>query len=154
MGLHGTKARTLKRVDEVIGLILAGALMRDVLEYANSADPETGKEPWNVKRRTVEKYITLAYRRLARQSDETREQMLARHKAQRRALYARCVRTGDNANARAILKDEAELLGLYPARKVEMGGTMTLEVVEEIVEAPPRHTSNGHANGPAVPSAN
>jgi hypothetical protein len=45
-----------------------------------------------------------------------------RHLAQRRNLYAKALLAGDVRTAAAVLKDEAELLGLYPPKRTELTG--------------------------------
>jgi hypothetical protein len=49
----------------------------------------------------------------------SRKKLLRRHLAQRRTLYARAVNNGELRTALAVARDEAELLGLYPARQIK-----------------------------------
>jgi hypothetical protein len=100
-----------RRVQEVMQLILAGAEYHDVRQYAAEHD-------WGVSERQTRRYIAAAYRRIAEVMDREREEIFARHLMQRRALYARCLKANDLRAALGVLRDEAELHGLYPATKI------------------------------------
>lgn len=51
-------------------------------------------------------------------SQRDSKQLLGRHLMQRRALYARALKSNDHRTALQVLRDEAELQGLYPPTKV------------------------------------
>ena len=55
---------------------------------------------------------------IAESCRSSRKKLLRRHLAQRRNLYAKAVSSGDYRTALAALRDEAELLSLYPPKKV------------------------------------
>lgn len=96
-----------RRVDDVMQLVLAGAGLADIRQFASARG-------WDVSERQVRRYQELAYKRLAKTTNRNRKQLLGRHLQQRRALYARCVKDNDNRTALNVLRDEAALEGLYP----------------------------------------
>jgi hypothetical protein len=108
----GTRAEIEKRVKEVLDLILAGAEIYDILQFA-------AENEWNVKERQLRTYVSRAYDAIAAAAEKDRDRLLHRHLAQRRNLYARALNMGDLRTALAIAKDEATLLNLYPAEKRE-----------------------------------
>jgi hypothetical protein len=131
--MKSAKATILQRVEAVLSLRLLGAELPDIRQFASQQAP-----PWDVSDRQLWRYIEGADKRLAETLDKDRERCLNRHLAQRRALYSRCMAVSDYANARAILKDEAELLGLYPPKRTELTGanggpvqTATVELSED-----------------------
>jgi hypothetical protein len=105
------KATVITRVQEVSRLVLAGAEFADIRQFASD-------HGWQIGDRQVRRYIELVYERLAESTQRDREQLLGRHLMQRRALYARAVKSSDYRAALMILRDEAELSGLYPPTKV------------------------------------
>jgi hypothetical protein len=98
------------RVHDVLRLILAGAEFGDVRQYAS-------EHGWNISERQVRRYIEAAHKRFAKATRRDRTQLMGRHLMQRRALYARAIKASDLKTALQILRDEAELQGLYPAAK-------------------------------------
>ena len=94
---------------------LDGAEFHDVVQYAS-------EKAWNVGERQLWNYIAASDKLLAARREKDRDRLLARHVAQRRALYARSVNAADYRTALAVAKDEAELEGLYPAIKREVTG--------------------------------
>ena len=63
-----------------------------------------------------------ADRLMAESCRASRKKLLRRHLAQRRNLYAKAVAQGDVKTALAVLRDEAELLNLYPPKRSEISG--------------------------------
>jgi hypothetical protein len=100
------KVELQRRVGEVLQMRLLGAEFLDVAQHAEA-------QGWNVSERQLWRYVKAGDDLLARTLDMNRERLLNRHLAQRRALFARAMSTADYATARAVLKDEAELLHLY-----------------------------------------
>jgi hypothetical protein len=96
-----------KRVREVERLVVAGAEFPDIERFSAA-------QGWQVSRRQLRRYVTLAYERLSKAAKRDRRQLLGRHVTQRRALYAHSVKANDIRTALQILRDEAELEGLYP----------------------------------------
>jgi hypothetical protein len=71
---------------------------------------------WGLKDRQVRNYIRRADELLVERQDRGRRKVVARHLAQRQALYARALNAADHRTALAVLADEAKLRGLYPDR--------------------------------------
>ena len=105
------KATVLRRVQEVVRLLIAGAEFNEIRQYASDHD-------WQVSSRQVHRYVARAYKRLSKSGKRDREQLLARHLGQRRALYARAVKGNDVRAALQVLRDEAHLQGIYPPTKI------------------------------------
>jgi len=102
------KATINKRKQDVVRLLVAGAQFADLQRFATA-------QGWQVSDRQVRRYMKAAYRHLARAAKVDRNQLLGRHLAQRKALYAHSVKTNDVRAALQVLRDEAALEGLYPA---------------------------------------
>jgi hypothetical protein len=113
--MKSTQATVRQRVHEVLQLRLLGAEFHDIVQHAS----ENG---WGVGERQLWNYLARADDLLERTLETDRGKLFRRHVAQRRALYARAMAVSDYSTARAVLKDEAELLGLYPARRHELTG--------------------------------
>jgi hypothetical protein len=104
--MKSTNAEVQKRVEEVLQIRLLGAEFHDIQQHAAA-------QGWNVKDRQLWTYIHKSDELLAQTLETNREKLLNRHIAQRRALYARAMQVSDYRTALAVLKDDAELLGLY-----------------------------------------
>jgi len=105
------KATVVKRTNEVLKLLLAGAEFEDIRQY--SAD-----KGWDIRDRQLRRYQEIAYQRLAEATKHDEQQLLGRHLMQRRALYARALKGNDIRTALLVLKDEAALEGIYPPTKI------------------------------------
>ena len=110
------------RVSEIVKILLDGAQNLDVAEYISTKEAEPG--PWFVPDGSrplsysqVRRDIAKAEELIGECAKEDRQKLLNRHLAQRRRLYAAAVSQGDVRAALSVLADEANLLGLYPARK-------------------------------------
>src|SRR5262249_47926914 len=68
------------------------------------------------------RYIRRADQMIAESCRASRRKLLRRHLAQRRNLYAKAVSAGDYRTALAVVRDEAELQGLYADLRVKVGG--------------------------------
>ena len=106
-----TKAEMAARLREVTKLLLAGAEFAEIRQFAS-------ERQWDVSDRSIRRYMEKAYKRMADASRRDERQLLGRHLMQRRALYARCLKQGDHRTALAVLKDEADLQGVYPPTKI------------------------------------
>jgi hypothetical protein len=111
-----TKARILQRVEEVLRIRLDGAEFWDLREYAREKEKEVGSA-WELPKDgkpltdpTLWRYIRQADKLISESCRSSRKKLLRNHLAQRRNLYAKA--------ALAIKKDEAELLDLYPPKKI------------------------------------
>jgi len=113
--MKATKAEIAQRVSEILEIRLAGARFHDIVQYA-------AEKQWGVAERQLWNYIAASDKLLAAQLEPDRERLLTRHLAQRHYLYGRAVNAGDYRVALAALKDEAELLALYPAKRTELTG--------------------------------
>jgi len=100
------RSTTNRRINDVGKLLVAGAEFADIRQFALA-------QGWTVTDRQVRRYQEIAYKRLAKVTNRDRRQLLGRHLMQRRALYARSVKGNDNRTALAVLRDEAQLQGLY-----------------------------------------
>lgn len=121
--MKSTNAEVKRRVHEVFKLRLGGAEFADIREYASALE-----QSWNVSDSQIWRYIQSADELCEKYFDAKARHLLARHLLQRRQLYAHCLSAGDFRTALSVLKDEAELEGLYPAEKVALTDpTGTLE---------------------------
>src|SRR6516165_5704800 len=105
--MKATKATINQRVTEVLKLRVAGAEFSDIRDYAIA-------HGWDVSDSQLWRYVAKSDEALAAAVEKNRDKLVARHLAQRRLLYAKALETGDWRGALAALKDEAELLDLYP----------------------------------------
>jgi hypothetical protein len=105
----------IQRVHEILAIRLQGAEFHDVMQFA--AD-----KGWNLRERQIRNYIAKSDELLAKTLEPDRQKQYNRAVAQRHALYARCMSVADLSNARGVLKDLSDLLGLYPAKKTEITG--------------------------------
>jgi hypothetical protein len=112
---RATDAEMAKRVDEVLHCRLNGAEFHDLQSYAK-------EQGWGVSDRQLWRYVAQADALMQKTFDADRDKQFRRHVFQRRALYARAVQDGDYRTALAVARDEAQLLGLYPASKHVLTG--------------------------------
>ena len=113
--MKSTQATVRQRVDEVYRIRLLGAEFPDIRQHAS-------EQGWGVSDRQLWRYVAQGDRLLAETREKDRDKLLNRHVAQRRVVYARAMSVSDFRTALAALKDEGQLLGLYPARKHELTG--------------------------------
>ncbi len=110
--MKATKAEIAQRVNEILEIRLAGARFHDIVQYAS-------EKQWGVGERQLWNYVRASDERLAQTLEPDRERLLSRHLGQRQYLYAHAVSAGDYRAALSMLRDEAELQGLYPPAKVK-----------------------------------
>jgi hypothetical protein len=122
ISIKATKAVVARRIEEVLRIRLDGAEFWDVREYAREKEHEQGSA-WELKDGakalsdgTLWRYIGRADKLIAESCRASTKKLTRRHLAQRRNLYAKAVLAGDYRTALAALRDEAEMLGLYPAK--------------------------------------
>jgi hypothetical protein len=113
--MKSTKAEVMQRVEEILAIRLSGAEFWDVREYAR-------EKAWGVSDGQLYRYIAQADELIAQSLEKDRNKLLNRALAQRRALLARTMQVSDYRTALSILKDEADLCGLYPPAKHEHTG--------------------------------
>jgi hypothetical protein len=142
-----TEATIAKRVEEIVDLRLLGATAANIRQYAL-------EQKWNVSERNVYRYLADADKLIAKSNDKSRAKLLAWHQAARRALYARCMAVSDYGTAHRVMKDEAELLNLYPVKetkvKTEHSGKdgareILIKTIEVIHDSDPAPTDDGPA---------
>lgn len=169
-----TRAVIEQRVTEILDMRLAGAQFHDIQQHSR----ESG---WGSSVRQLWRYIAKTDEILAAKLEGDRGQLINRHLAQRKTIYAKTMQGGDYRTALSALQDEAELLGLYPdAKKAGGGGDVAVQVNVGLVALTPeqRRTEllgiidsvrerigsqkdsraingqNGHANGHCTTIAN
>jgi hypothetical protein len=116
------KALVARRVDELLRIRLDGAEDWDVRNYVREKQSEAGSA-WFLAEGEIPlsdsqiwRYQQRADKLMMATRSHNRRQVRNRHLAQRRNLYARAVTTGEIRTALAVLRDEAEMLGLYERR--------------------------------------
>jgi hypothetical protein len=131
------------RVRDLLRILLDGAEGWDLCEFVRDAEKEEGS-PWHLAEgeeplsySQIRRYAVKAEKLIAESCRTSRKRLLRKHQAQRRSLYATAVHQGDVRAAAMILKDLADLQGLYPAKGVAVagkdGGPIVLNIKEEIV---------------------
>jgi hypothetical protein len=110
-----TKLVIQQRVEEIFRLRLGGAEFHDIREYADATADQEGKprQPWGVSDTQLRRYIAKADALCKERFDAHAPYLLNRHLLQRRRLFAHAMEVGDYKTAHAVLKDEADLEGLY-----------------------------------------
>lgn len=101
-----------QRIDFVFGLILRGCRRYEVCEAV--------RKKWGGCNGTADRYLEVARKRLEVYLREKRETLFAEHIAVRRSLRERAVKAKDLRLELEVVRDEAKLLGLYPADRIEM----------------------------------
>jgi hypothetical protein len=142
--MRATEATIRARVDDILRVLLDGAQPWDIRQYV-ADQVAKGEPPWTVpdggkplSERQIRRYCDRADKLIAESCRTNRKKLLRRHLAQLRALSARAVASGQLGVARAIKRDEAELLDLYPAAKVKAqhsgpkGGPIPIIAVEAV----------------------
>jgi hypothetical protein len=123
-----TRAVARARTDDVIRLILDGAMPWDLRAYVAEQEAK-GEPPWTVPPHgkplspaPLKRYYRKAEQAIGETALADRQQLIRTHVAMRRALYARSLAAGDNQTALRAARDEAELLALYPPERRELSG--------------------------------
>jgi hypothetical protein len=118
---RATNAEVLLRVEEVLRIRLDGAEFWDIRDYVREKEKEEGS-PWFLKPgeepmsdTQIWRYSKKADDMILEAHEENRDKLYRRHLAQRRRLYARAVNAGDIGTALRVLRDEAQMIGLYPS---------------------------------------
>ncbi len=111
-----TKVEVARRVEAVMQLRMLGKTTTEISHFM-------AEQGWHVSLRQVARYGQQADELLVETLKESRERMLYRHLGQRRTLYGIAMKQNDVKTALAVLRDEAELLGLYAPKRTELSGT-------------------------------
>ena len=137
--MKATKALVLQRVEDILQIRLDGAQFWNIRQYISEQYSKQGS-PWSLPEgcpplvdRTLWWYIQRADKMIAESCNESRDKIINRNIAQRRYLYARAVAVADYRTALAALREEAELLGLYPERTVPADGDTVLRVTRVVI---------------------
>jgi hypothetical protein len=120
-----SKALVDARVNDLAQIILDGCeLAFDLCAFVREKEQEPGS-PWHLadgakplSESQIRRYRVKAEMLIGESCRASRKLLLRRHLARRRNLFAKAVNMGDVRAALACLHDEAELLGLYPPRKI------------------------------------
>jgi hypothetical protein len=119
------KVLVAKRTEDLLRIRLDGARFWDLCEFVREKEVEEGSA-WFLEEGSkplsesqIRRYQQKADDLAERSFERNRKRLFREHIAKRRHLYARAVTTGDLRTALAILRDEAELLKLYPQSTVE-----------------------------------
>lgn len=115
--LERERDAALEREDRVLlaaEILLAGGDDRTIRREARQAD-------WGLEDDEVAAIVADAREQMLEAAGGDAQTVLKEHVAKRRALYRRAMRANDHRTAAALLRDEAELLGLY-AREKGAGG--------------------------------
>ena len=122
--MKASKAQIEQRVAEVLAVRLSGAQLWDVREYVREKEGEAGS-PWELAAGQKPLSDSQLYRYIARADQEiasgcraSRKKLLRRHRARREYLYGLAVNQGDVRAAASVLRDLAELEGVYPLGRV------------------------------------
>jgi hypothetical protein len=114
------KALMRRRVEEILRIRLDGAEWWDCCEFVREKEEEDGS-CWHLAEgdkplsdASLRRYLARADELIAKSCRASRKKLVRRHLAQRRNLYAKALSAGDYRAALACVRDEAELLGLYP----------------------------------------
>ncbi|HEY2909029.1 MAG TPA: hypothetical protein VGI99_02225 [Gemmataceae bacterium] len=136
------------RVEEVLRIRLDGAQFHDVVQYS-------AEKQWDINERQLRNYIRRADELLVKRTDRNRRRVVARHLAQRQALFARAVNAADYRTALAILADEAKLRGLYPEKDLKELVRLAAAQAAKIEELEKRHASgkDSQPDSPERPAA-
>ncbi len=104
-----TKAQIEQRVKVVYELLLSDTTYTDTCRYVS--------DKWGLTSRTTDRYIQKAYALIVEEAGRIRQNALERHLAQRAFIRHKALKGGDKRLFVDILKDEAKLLDLYPAKQ-------------------------------------
>jgi hypothetical protein len=118
-----SKALAACRVEDLVQVRLDGAfLFSQIREFVREREKEPGS-PWflaageeSLSDSQIRRYVQQADQLIGESFEHSRKRLRRRHLAQRRNLYARAVISGDIRTAAVVLRDEADLLGLYDRR--------------------------------------
>ena len=122
---HATEQQARQRVEELLRIVLDGAeRLWDIREYVRekvaAKDPVWGKRMLSDSQ--IYRYLERVDALIEQSCKEKRKRLFRIHLAKRRNLYAKAVAQGDVRAALAVARDEAEMLKLYPAKRIEASG--------------------------------
>ena len=109
-GKRATRTERDNRLSQICALILLGWRSTQITRYASAE--------WSLTVRQCEWYVSEARRQMEREFSALHEWTLAEHVALRRDMRRRAAKSGDLRMELEAARDEAKLLGLYPATQV------------------------------------
>jgi hypothetical protein len=112
---RSTAAEITLRVDAIYDLLLQGVGRRGIGQYAD-------QHGWGVSARQIDTYIGRAKRLLAAQAERDRDLELGKALGQLDLLFMKALAAEDRAEARVVLHERTELLGLAAAQRHELSG--------------------------------
>lgn len=119
MATKANKATMGQRVDELYLKVLNGWSRSQIQQYA--------AKMWQLTERPVDELLARARARIDEEAAAVRADAFNEHLLARRELRRQATERHKHAVALAILKDEAELLGLYPPKQMEHSGELTVK---------------------------
>jgi hypothetical protein len=133
---HATDRQSQQRLDDVLRIRLDGAEFWDLCEFVREKETEEGSA-WHLadgeaplSDRQLYRYLARADKAIGESVEHHRERSVKRHLAQRRALYGKAVLSGDLRTALAVLRDEAQLRGLYPVVSPSLSAAVMAKLEE------------------------
>jgi hypothetical protein len=112
---RSTAAEVGRRVDAIYDLLLQGASRRALRQYAEG-------HGWGVSSRQLDTYARRAREQLAAAAERDRDFELGRTLERLDLLFMKALAAEDRAEARAVLRDLTDLLGLAAAHRHEISG--------------------------------
>jgi hypothetical protein len=112
---RSTAAEVARRVDALYDLLLQGVGRHGVQQYAAG-------HGWDVSSRQLDTYTARAKVQLAKAAECDRQVELGKTIEQLNLLLMKALTENDRAEARAVLRDRTELLGLGAAQRHELSG--------------------------------
>ena len=108
-------AEVSRRIDAIYDLLLQGVGRRGIAQYAD-------QHSWEVSHRQLDTYTTRAKTLLAKASERERTVELGKTIEQLDMLFMKALAANDRAEARALLRDRTDLLGLAAPNRQELTG--------------------------------
>jgi hypothetical protein len=143
-----TKAQVEARTRDILRILLDGAEPGwDICEFVREQERQEGSV-WHVGEgqplsySQVMRYVQKAENLIRESCRTSRKKLIRRHEAMRRALYAKAVSQGDIRAAVTVLKDLADLQGVYPPKRREVsgaGGGPVRVTLEDLLDGGPSH---------------
>jgi hypothetical protein len=112
---RSTAAEVARRVDALYDLLLQGVGRHGIQQYAAG-------HGWEVSARQLDTYARRAKAQLAQAAERDRQVELDKTIEQLDLLFMKALAENDRAEARAVLRDRTELLGLAAPRRHELTG--------------------------------
>jgi hypothetical protein len=124
---RSTAAEVARRVEAVYDLLLQGVGRRGIGAYAD-------KHGWAVSGRQLDTYTARARAQLAKAAERDRATELGRTLERLDLLFMKALTADDRPEARAVLKDLCDLLGLAAPRRAEPSGPGGAPLVASLSE--------------------